>query len=89
MLAPVTAVLVGRLFYRHEITAFTLGVSGLPVIGPAIGAIGFGISALVYFHSLRNSDHVSDGTVIGFLVSVFGLVALSGLAAWQVRGWFA
>jgi hypothetical protein len=82
--APVVAAVLGRLFYRREITDFTLGGSGYPVIGPVIGAVGFGVSALFSFASLRGMDRDSEGTMLAFLFSLLGLIALSGLALWRI-----
>jgi hypothetical protein len=84
VMAPVVAVVIGRVFYRTEITDFTLGVSGYPILGPVVGAVGFGISALLSFASLRGSGRESEGTMLTFLFSLLGLIFLSGLALCRV-----
>jgi hypothetical protein len=90
MLAPVVAALVARVFHRREISDFTLGVSGYPILGPVIGAIGFGLSALGSYLSLRAEDPQakqtmsSEWTMVGFLFSLVGMIALSGLALWRI-----
>ena len=83
-IAPIFAMLLGRLLYRGEITLFTVGESGFPVLGPAIGSIGFGISTITYFISLRGTGRDSERTMIGFLVSSAGLLAFSALAIWRL-----
>jgi hypothetical protein len=84
LLAPVVAILVAKVFYRREITDFTLGASGYPVLGPVVGAVACGASALVSFLSLRGSHQESEGTMLAFLFSILGLLVLSGLALWNV-----
>src|SRR5688572_1456550 len=89
VLAPVVSALA-RWFYRRELVDFTLGTSGYPVVGPMIGAMGFGLSALGGLFALNAEDQgskqtmSSEWTMISFLFSLLGLLALSSLALWRI-----
>lgn len=82
--APLIALSVMKLFFRRETTLFLFGETGFPILGPALGAAAFGVSAIGYLVVLRKPDHDSEWDMVMFLMSVLGLVLFSAFAVSRV-----
>jgi hypothetical protein len=81
---PLIALAVMRLFYRSDLTDFAWGVSGFPIVGPFVAALGFGFSAAMALQSIRSGSEDSDNMMLSFLFHFAGLVVFATLTVWRV-----
>ncbi len=81
---PLVVLAVMRLFYRRELTDFSWGVSGFPIVGPFVAALGFGFSAAIALQSIRSDSEDSDNMMLSFLFHLAGFVVFATLTVCNV-----